>query len=88
MAGIEAALEALESLESLKLGNDFKYSEIAAKYNCDRTTLSRRYRGVTEARATKLPNGRLLNTTQEFYLTNMARRGSPNQYDATGSPSI
>ncbi|KAF1362007.1 hypothetical protein EJ07DRAFT_41297, partial [Lizonia empirigonia] len=72
---------ALAELESLSLNDDFKYSEIAAKYNCDRSTLSRRHRGVTRARATQLPNGRLLNTTQESelvrYIHTLVSRGLP-----------
>jgi hypothetical protein len=43
MGDIEAALAAIESLEP---GEHFTYTEIADKYGVDRTTLSRRYRGV------------------------------------------
>tara|TARA_R110002003_G_scaffold410_1_gene19556 strand:+ start:3648 stop:5516 length:1869 start_codon:yes stop_codon:yes gene_type:complete len=78
MSGIEAAIEALESLE---LGESFKYSEYAKKYNCSRSTLSKRHRGVQQARATTLANGRLLNTTQEKQLVqtihDLTARGLP-----------
>ncbi|KAF7577484.1 hypothetical protein PtrM4_017240 [Pyrenophora tritici-repentis] len=78
MTGIEAALAAIESLS---LGDDFTYANIAAKYDCDRSTLSRRHRGLTRARATALANGRLLNNTQESelvkYIHTLVSRGLP-----------
>ncbi|KAF2001540.1 hypothetical protein P154DRAFT_164572, partial [Amniculicola lignicola CBS 123094] len=43
MAGIEAALEALESL---KLGEDFEYSEYAKRFSCSQSTLLKCYRGL------------------------------------------
>ncbi|RMZ68929.1 pogo transposable [Pyrenophora seminiperda CCB06] len=44
--GIEAAIAVIESL---KLGDHFIYTNIAAKYDCDRSTLSRRHQGLTTA---------------------------------------
>ena len=37
---------ALESLKSLKLGESPNYTQVAKKYGCERSTLSRRHRGV------------------------------------------
>ncbi|KAF2023961.1 hypothetical protein EK21DRAFT_13565, partial [Setomelanomma holmii] len=78
MAGIEAALTVLESL---KLGDCFTYTLYANKYNCNRSTLSKRHRGVQEARTTKLANGRLLNNAQERqlvqYIHDLVGRGLP-----------
>src|SRR4051812_14299518 len=78
MDGIEAALE---SLKSLKLGESPNYTVIAKKYGCDRSTLSRRHRGVTRPRAEKCENQRLLNTTQEKelvqYIDSLCARGLP-----------
>ncbi|ORX92418.1 hypothetical protein BCR34DRAFT_581108 [Clohesyomyces aquaticus] len=65
MEGIEAALEALESL---KVGEDFKYSEYAKQFSCSQSTLLKRHRGLQEARATTLANGQLLNNAQEQQL--------------------
>lgn len=77
--GIEAALERLKVLD------DFKYSEIAAEFNVDRTALSKRHRGVHASRATKAENERLLTTTQEAvlieYIAGLCRRGLPPTYD-------
>jgi hypothetical protein len=37
--------DALASLESLKPGESINYTQVANKYGCDRSTLSRRHRG-------------------------------------------
>ncbi|KAF2036410.1 hypothetical protein EK21DRAFT_53067 [Setomelanomma holmii] len=78
MADIEAALAALELL---KPGDRFTYTYCANKYNCNHSTLSKRHRGVQEARATKLANGRLLNNAHERqlvqYIHDLVGRGLP-----------
>ena len=78
MAGIEAALEALNSLE---LGESFKYSDYAELYGCNRSTLSRRHRRVQGTCASKVQDDRLLNTTQEKqlikYINDLCERGLP-----------
>ena len=75
-AGIDAAIEALDSL---KVRESFKYSEYAEKYSCNRATLSRRHRRVQGTVDSKVENNRLLNTTQEKqliqYISNLCRRG-------------
>ena len=47
---IEAALAAIESLEP---GERVNYTQIAKEYNVDRTTLSKRHRGVQQSRTTQ-----------------------------------
>src|SRR5262245_26819128 len=78
MAGIEAAIAALESLD---IGEKPNYSKIAAQYGVDRSTLSRRHRGVTRSAAEKHENDRLLNTRQEYdllqYIKKLNTRGLP-----------
>lgn len=78
MSGIEAAIEALNAL---KIGEPFTYSEYAKKFNCNRSTLSKRHRGVQQANAVKVENDRLLNTTQEKelvqYIDCLCARGLP-----------
>ncbi|KAF2257610.1 hypothetical protein CC78DRAFT_482922 [Lojkania enalia] len=53
MDPIQAAIDQIESREP---GESFSYTEIAARYGVNRSTLSRRYRGVTVSRATVLNN--------------------------------
>jgi len=65
MGDIEAALEALKSLD---IGEKPNYAEIARKYGVERTTLSRRYRRVTQSTTEKYQNHQLLNPTQESKL--------------------
>ncbi|KAF1993397.1 hypothetical protein P154DRAFT_582854 [Amniculicola lignicola CBS 123094] len=38
--------EALAALKSLNLGEKINFTQIAQEYSCDRSTLSRRWRGV------------------------------------------
>lgn len=52
---------AIASLESLKLGESINYTQVAKKFGVDRSTLSRRHRGVTGSREQKTENERLLN---------------------------
>ena len=78
MASIEAALEALKSL---KLGESPNYTLVAKQYGVDRTTLSRRHRGVTGSRTDQISTSRNLNTTQEQelvqYINTLSKRGLP-----------
>jgi AraC-like DNA-binding protein len=48
MASIEAAIEAINSLEP---GEPINYATIAKKFGVKRLTLSRRHRGVTSSKA-------------------------------------
>ena len=57
MGSIEAALAAIESL---KLGEQFTYTQIAAEYGCSRITLARRHQGVLTSRNTKAENQQAL----------------------------
>jgi len=78
MGDIEAALEALKSLD---IGEKPNYAEIARKYGVERTTLSRRHRGVTRSTTEKYQNHQLLNPTQESelvkYIGGLCARGLP-----------
>ena len=47
---------ALESLKLLKLGESPNYTQVAKKYGCERSTLSRRHRGVQGTYAVKTEN--------------------------------
>ena len=78
MAGLEAALEALKSL---KIGEDFEYTEIAKRYGCNRSTLSKRHRGVQQSNQARIENMKLLSTVQEEhllkYIHKLCDRGLP-----------
>lgn len=78
MGDIKAALAALESL---KPGEKVNYTQIAAQYDVDRTTLSKRHRGVQSSYAERSEIQRLLNTTQERelikYIEELCGRGLP-----------
>ena len=72
---------ALQSLKSLKLGESPNYTQVAKKYGCERSTLSRRHRGVQGTYAAKTENERLLTFTQEkeliIYIDGLTGRGLP-----------
>jgi len=55
--------DALELLKSLKPGEQPNFTQVANKYGCNRSTLSKRWQGVQGLMAQKLENSRLLNTT-------------------------
>ncbi|KAH4900865.1 hypothetical protein HBI80_150040 [Parastagonospora nodorum] len=78
MDPIQAAIEDIESREP---GERFTYTEVAAKHNIDRTTLSRRHRGIQAAVGTQPPNGRKLSPPQEseliLYIEKLTRQGLP-----------
>jgi hypothetical protein len=76
MSSIEAALKAIEALEP---GEKLVYSQIAAKYGVDRTTLARRHQRVTSSRSIKAQNQQALHPQQEQellrYIERLASRG-------------
>jgi hypothetical protein len=78
MSSIEAALVAIESL---KPGEKFSYRQIAAKYQCNRTTLARRHQGVQASCRTKAENQQALHPQQEKellrYIERLTRQGLP-----------
>ena len=73
--------DALASLESLKPEEPINYAQVASKYRCSRTTLSRRHRGVQGTMANKIENTQLLNKSQEKelvrYIDGLCARGLP-----------
>ena len=76
MANIEKAIEDLKSHES---GPRFPYTKYAAKWGVDRSTLSRRHRGVTGPREARHDHDRNLTTTQQQelvqYITKLCEQG-------------
>ena len=74
--------DALESLKSLKPGEKPKFTEVANKYRCNRSTLSKRWRGVQGSMQQKNENQRLLNKYQEkeliLYIDGLSARGLPS----------
>ena len=78
MAAIDLALAAIESLEP---GEQFTYAEIAKRFGVNRSTLSRRHRGVTQSNDAALHDRQFLNTTQEerlvAYIEGLCERGLP-----------
>ena len=60
--------EAIEDLKSHKPREQINYTQIAAKYGVDRSTLSRRWRGVQGSMEHKILKSRLLSDTQEIKL--------------------
>ena len=78
MEPIDAAIDFLKSLD---LGEDINYSQIAKKYGVNRSTLSRRWRGIQGPMQSKIEKTRLLNNTQEIklikYIETLTNRGLP-----------
>jgi hypothetical protein len=72
---------ALAALKSQKPGERINIAQTAKKYNVDRSTLSRRYRGVQTSHAEQYENQRLLNDQQESelveYIDKLCQRGLP-----------
>ena len=64
MANIEAALAAMKGDEAPV------FAHYAAKYGCDRSTLSRRYRGITTSRDAYRESKSLLTQQQSRTLVN------------------
>jgi len=78
MGSIEAALAAIELLGP---GESINYTAIAKKYGVERSTLSRRHRAITHARADEGINRRKLSPQQEkeliSYIKTLTERGLP-----------
>ena len=78
MDPIQAAIDAIESRES---GETFSYTKIATKYGVDRSTLSRRHRGVTASRAAAADDQRKLSPQEEQelvrYIKGLTERHMP-----------
>lgn len=75
MASIEAALAALE------LQNPPNYAQVAREFGINRSTLSRRHRGLTDSKAASEESHRFLNNNQELklveYINHLCDRGIP-----------
>jgi len=73
--------DAIEDLKSYKPGELINYSQVAAKYSVNRSTLSRRWRGLQGSVQHKIEKSRLLNNTQENelikYIEILTNRGLP-----------
>jgi DNA invertase Pin-like site-specific DNA recombinase len=65
MSSIEAAIEAINSL---KPGNSINYTKIAKEFGVDRSTLSRRHRGVQGPRDCQYEQQQVLSTHHEKQL--------------------
>src|SRR4030081_2633933 len=78
MGSIEAAITYLESLE---LTEKINYAQVARNYGVDRSTLSRRFRGVQKSRESQYENQRLLNNQQSAqlikWINDLTDRGLP-----------
>jgi hypothetical protein len=78
MSSIETALTAIESL---KPGEKISYAQIAKKYSVERTTLARRYKGVSTSRSLNAQNRQALHPQQEQglpqYIERLNRQGLP-----------
>jgi len=75
MTPIEAALAAIASEE------DPNYAAVAEKYGCDRSTLSRRHRGITGSKTDARSSKSLLSMQQQKdlvnYINRLTARGLP-----------
>ena len=78
MSSIEAALAFIDSLSP---DDHINITKIAKQFECSRSTLSKRYRGVTGSRHTQYQNQRNLNDQQEKslvkYINCLCARGLP-----------
>lgn len=78
MGDIEAALAALERQND---GKKIRIKKVADKYGVERSTLSRRWHGVTHSRAEQYDNQKLLTPIQEQelvqYIDKLTERGLP-----------
>ena len=72
---------AIEEIESRGPEEGFSYKKIAAKYNIQRSTLSRRHQGLTSSNQTKKLNQTKLSPQQEDelvqYIKTLTERGLP-----------
>ena len=73
--------DAIEDLKSRNPGEHFTLREVAEKYQVNRSTLGRRWRGVTTSREDGYLNQQALNQQQELelirYITKLTERGLP-----------
>ena len=73
--------DAIEDLKSRDPGEHFTLREVAEKYQVNRSTLGRRWRGVTASREDGYLNQQALNQQQELeliqYITKLTERGLP-----------
>jgi hypothetical protein len=78
MGDIKAALAALESLEP---GARLNYTKVAIEFGVDRSTLSRRHRGIQQPRSTQYESQRILNNQQSeqliTWVNGLTERGLP-----------
>jgi hypothetical protein len=73
--------EAIEDLKSREEGEQFSLREIADKYGVQRSTLGRRWRGVTRSKEDGYANQQALSPQQEMelvrYIETLTKRGLP-----------
>ena len=73
--------EAIEDLKSRKEGEQFSLREIAKKYSVERSTLGRRWRGVTSSKEEGYAKQQALSPQQEMelvrYIKRLTKRGLP-----------
>jgi hypothetical protein len=78
MDPIQAAIEGLESHD---LGDRLSYTKLAAKYNVDRSMLSRRHQGLQAPHKTQASHQLKLSPKQELelvrYITKLTKQGLP-----------
>ena len=81
-----APIDRIEAaLESLKLADSINYTKTAEEFGVDRTTLSKRHRGVQGSREAQKEKERALNTTQASqlikYIKMLSDRGLPPTHE-------
>ena len=78
MDPIETALKAIESLEP---GEQVNYTQIAKEHGVNRSTLSKRHRGVQQSKGTKIESQLLLSHIQSEqlieWINGLTERGLP-----------
>jgi len=78
---VDPIQKAIENLELRGEGATFSHREVAKRWGCDRTTLSRRHQMKTRPNAERSRDRMLLTPQQELelvvYIEKCARRGLP-----------
>ena len=78
MSSIDAAMAFIDGLPP---GDHINIAKIARQFDCNRSTLSKRYRGISISRHTQYQNQRNLNDQQEKslvkYIDRLCARGLP-----------
>ena len=73
--------KAIADLESRERVESYMYDEVANKYGCSRSAVSRRWRGVSRPRADRVAESRAIHPQQERglieYLTELYLKGLP-----------